>query len=656
MHSWMFLSSFKELRIDLLNKFTIKSLLHLGMEAFEGIIGKVVSTVAFIVSKYKISSYKATSVRLVDYYDSRRYEKEKQYFNSAHRYNSIRQGDLLNIDGSPIAYWVSEREIDIFKNGMKLNEIAAPRQGLATGDNERFLRNWYEVGLIDIGFRHENIESIHTSVHKWIPCNKGGPYRKWYGNNDIVIKFDTGSFEILKNQGNKLPSRQYYLLKGMTWSTLTTGPLSVRVCDKGFIFETKGSMCFPFDYDNLQYILGYLNSVLVSRFIKMLSPTIDYHEGPLGRLPIILNKGQKIKDLVDENIIISKTDWDSFETSWDFQKHPLLTHKNNASTLESAFTNWSNFAEAQFNQLKQNEEELNRIFIDIYGLQDELTPEVEDKDVTISKADREREIKSFISYAVGCMFGRYSLDEEGLIYAGGDFGDQFRVEKDTWQVNTKSGWQTSSIDIAKDNVIPIADDDYFEDDILERFIQFVTVSFGEEKLEENLRYIAETLGKKTNETSRIAIRRYFLRDFYKDHVRTYKKRPIYWLFDSGKQNGFKALIYMHRYDPFTVARVRTDYLHRLQNKYEAEINHLDVMIETSVTQRDKTAARKRKETIQKQIIECKTYDQAIAHVANQKIDIDLDDGVKVNYAKFQGVEIPQGEGKKPLKANLLAKI
>ena len=276
--------------------------------------------------------------------------------------------------------------------------------------------------------------------------------------------------------------------------------------------------------------------------------------------------------------------------------------------------------------------------------------------VKLREPEAERDIKSFISYAVGCMFGRYSLDEEGLIYAGGDFGDKFRLENGSWEINTKEGWKKSSIAIAKDNVIPIADGDYFEDDILERFVEFVSVSFGDKNLAENLEYIAETLGKKANETSKQAIRRYFLKDFYKDHVKTYKKRPIYWLFDSGRQNGFKALIYMHRYNPLTVARMRTDYLHKLQLKYEAEVRHLDILIGSNISDREKAQAKKRREEVLKKIQECRAYDQVIAHVADRRIDIDLDDGVKVNYAKFQEIEIPQGGGRKPLKADLLAKI
>ena len=412
--------------------------------------------------------------------------------------------------------------------------------------------------------------------------------------------------------------------------------------------------------------------------------------------------------------------------------------------LEEAYNHYKEFINNQFARLKANEEELNRIFIEIYGLQDELTPEVSDKDITITKVfdtkeetyddikgnsyilTREDVIKSFISYAVGCVFGRYSLDEEGLIYAGGEFSDKwlevsgqyylkevvYRYVREALEVNqgihtisinsqgfqgrtgdtdfdmyqteildaitngditrlVSRGWKnaecldwktihytltTNHYNVVKNNIVPIADGDYFEDDILERFVKFVKASFGAETLEENLEYIAETLSKRVNETSRQAIRRYFLRGFYKDHVRIYKKRPIYWLFDSGRQNGFKALIYMHRYNPFTLARVRTDYLHSLQKKYEGEINHLDILIDSDISNREKAAARKNKETILKQIQECRLYDEALAHVANQRIEIDLDDGVKVNYDKFQGIKIPQGEGRKPLKADLLAKI
>lgn len=358
-------------------------------------------------------------------------------------------------------------------------------------------------------------------------------------------------------------------------------------------------------------------------------------------LSIILEKEERLKSNVNNCIDKSNRDWDSFETLWNFKKHPIIDFKSN--NIENSFKSWSEFTEKQFKQLKANEEELSRIFIDIYGLQDELTPEVEDKDITIRKADRERDIKSFISYAVGCMLGRYSLDEEGLAFAGGEF-----------DINK---YKTFKADV--DGIIPINDAQYFEDDIVAKFAEFVKVVFGEDTLEENLNYIADTecFKRKSNETSRDCLRRYFLKGFMEDHLKIYQKRPIYWMFDSGKQNGFKALIYMHRYDESMVAKIRTDYLHALQRTYESEINRLENDINSDVVStKEKTNARKRKDTISKQLVECKAYDQIIAHVANQKISIDLDNGVKVNYQKFQGIGVPMGDGKKDLKVDLLFKI
>ena len=332
---------------------------------------------------------------------------------------------------------------------------------------------------------------------------------------------------------------------------------------------------------------------------------------------------------------ISQIDWDSFETSWDFQYHPLL---RKVPTISEAYVQWENECEEHFNQLKANEEELNRIFIDIYGLQDELTPEVEDKDITVRKADLSRDIHSFISYAVGCMFGRYSLDEEGLIYAGGE-----------WDSNR---YQTFIPDA--DNCIPITDEEYFSDDIVTRFVEFVKTVYGADTLEENLDFIANALGNK-GDTSREVIRNYFLKDFYADHLKVYQKRPIYWLFDSGKQNGFKALIYMHRYDADTVGRVRTDYLHRAQKYVETAMQSAQYTIDNASSASEKSKATKAVTKYTKQLAEMKIYDEAISHIANKRIEIDLDDGVKVNYAKFQGVEVAQ-EGKKALKVDLLAKL
>lgn len=645
MQSWMFLSSFEKMRQKILKHYYISSLVH--MENM--VMGIAFGTSATVFRNLTLKSYKGkyNHIKISDIgHDG----VPINFPIAGNRNFQYSQDDFCKLPRAIIAYWISENVSKIFPESKTLNDIVLPKKGFSSGDNDRFLRFWFETSNKALSF------NIHRRIIKWFPITKGGSYRKWYGNNEWVVNYENDGAEINVFTGSVMRNKSYYYRECISWNDTTSlGKIAFRYQPKGYIPNASGP-CVYGRHQELIYILSFVNTVVSEKILQIIAPTMKFEVGQIALLPIIYKKQEITNNLSYKNIKISKIDWDSFETSWDFQKHPFLTYRKNSTTIEEAFHNWSAFAESQFNQLKQNEEELNRIFIDIYSLQDELTPEVEDKDVTISKADRERDIKSFISYAVGCMFGRYSLDREGLIYAGGEFSEKFRLNNGTGEINTGDGWRQSSLQITGDNIIPIADGDYFEDDILERFTEFVRVSFGKETLEENLNYIAETLGLRASETPRQAIRRYFLRDFYKDHVRTYKKRPIYWLFDSGRENGFKALIYMHRYDPYTVARVRTDYLHKLQKKYEAEMNHLDILIDSNVSNREKTAARKRKENIRKQIQECRAYDQAIAHVANQRVELDLDDGVKVNYAKFQGVEIPQGEGKKPLTADLLAKI
>ncbi|WP_027621801.1 BREX-1 system adenine-specific DNA-methyltransferase PglX [Acetivibrio clariflavus] len=672
-NSWMFLRSYEKLRGMILNGATINSMVHLGPRAFEEIDGEVVRTTAFVLNNNVLNGYKGIYIRLVDIYKS--LDKEKEYFVLKNRYNGVKQNSFKRIPGSPIAYWCSEMVANSFIDGIILKNISEPKQGLITGNSSAFLRIWYEVNIENIGFKMKDREEAIVSKKKWFPINKGGEYRKWYGNNEYIVNWQNDGIEIknYKDEKGKLKSRpqniEYYFKKGLTWTKVTSAKFSVRFTEDGFIFSEAGMKIFVHD-NLLDYIGSFLNSNLVNVLLGALSETINYEQGNVARLPLKIcndiNINEKISHLFKTNVDISRVDWDSFENSWDFRKHPLLNYKFNGRTIEQAFNNWSAFAEEQFNQLKTNEEELNRIFIQIYGLQDELTPEVEDKDITIRKADRERDIKSFISYAVGCMFGRYSIDAEGLIYAGGDFKDKWKNEDGQWKVRKtvkddeskiiEDTWVNATFVPDMDNIIPITDDEYFEDDIVSRFVEFLKVTFGEETLEENLDYIADTIGRRTTETARQTIRRYFLKEFYKDHVQVYQKRPIYWLFDSGKEDGFKALIYMHRYDELAVARVRTDYLHKLQKSYEAEVKRLDIIIDSNASQREKANARKKREKILKQMEECLQYDQVIAHVANQRIKIDLDDGVKVNYAKFQGIEVPQGEGRKPLKADLLAKI
>ena len=452
------------------------------------------------------------------------------------------------------------------------------------------------------------------SVGKWFPYNKGGDFRKWYGNNEYLINYGNDGEEI-KAYGHLVPrSLKYQFRESVTWNKITSGTTAFRYKPVGTMFDVGGLSLFPNLKNDLMYILGLCNSVVVNRFLKIISPTLNCETGHVASLPIIVKKEDLVKQMVYDNISLSKSDWDAFETSWDFTKHPLLRNK---PTISEAYAEWEAECNARFAQLKANEEELNRIFINIYGLQDELTPEVEDKDVTVRKADLQRDIKSLLSYAVGCMFGRYSLDVEGLAFAGG-----------TWD---ESKYVTFKPD--EDNVIPITDEDYFEDDIIGRLIAWLKVVYGAETLEENLRFIADALGT-SGDTARQKIRNYFLKDFFKDHCKIYQKRPIYWLYDSGKQNGFKALIYMHRYNADTSGQVRAEYLGKMEETYESEINRMQDIMDNGAG-REVALAGKRKEKLQKQLHECRDYDAVLGHIALASIAIDLDDGVKVNYVKVQ---------------------
>ncbi|WHY83728.1 BREX-1 system adenine-specific DNA-methyltransferase PglX [Siminovitchia fortis] len=560
-------------------------------------------------------------------------EKAVRFFNKNRQYYLAQEG-LLEIPGFPIAYWLSEKTIKLFQS-KKLLKYGKASEEVKTGNNEEFIRNWFEVCLKKIMF------DINSVNYKWVPYHKGGEFRKWYGNLDWVINWEKDGKEIKSAENSGFQGRSMYFKGVISWSKVTSRGISIRYLPTNVLFDS-GSPSFKSNSDIEYYVMGFLNSVVSYYFLKSINPTLNLQVGNVESLPFIYTekKDKSIVKLVEACLEISKADWDSFETSWDFKVHPLVEFRQAASRIAEAFANWQAEAERRFQTLKANEEELNRIFIGLYGLEDELTPGVEDKDVTVRRADVLRDVKSFLSYAVGLMFGRYSLDEEGLVFAGGEF-DLGRYE--TFVPDA-------------DNVIPIADEMYFEDDIVSRFVDILKIVFGDEHLEDNLDFIADTLTRRANETSRQRIRRYFLKEFYKDHLQIYQKRPIYWLFDSGKQDGFKALVYLHRYEPGLAARVRTDYLHAQQRKYEEEIERMDILLESDVSKQEKTRARKNKEKLQKQLLECQSYDQIIAHVANQKPDLDLDDGVKVNYAKFQNIEIPQGEGKKPLKGNVLAKI
>lgn len=647
-HTWMFLSRAEKLRRNLAQH-NMVSMVHLGARAFDEIGGEVVQTTSFVFRKSELLEYKGIYCRTISGMNEK--EKEKYFFEKNNRF-LFEQSKIELIPGYIWAYWISEEFINNFKYH-KFDDVVNSRVGLDTGDNEKYLRCWYETNNQRICYDTESAEKLHSySMYRYVPHTKGGSYRKWYGNFEYVIKFDSISYTELLEQGNHLPSRQYYFIEGLTW-TRVSSKFAVRYTPKGMVFNSACPTIFV-DKIWLNYTLGLLNSIVIKAYAELLSPTINFQAGDIGKIPFIKNDKAlpKISELVNDNIYISKLDWDSFETSWEFKRHPLLSviPRNSALfnntddfDLAESYTCWENECNERFNQLKANEEELNRIFIDIYGLQDELMPEVENKDVTVRKADLQRDIKSLISYAVGCMFGRYSLNEEGLIYAGGEWDD--------------SRYTTFQPD--KDNIIPITDEEYFEDDIVSRFCDWLKTAFGTKSFDTNMDFIAKALGNK-GDTSREVIRNYFLNDFFKDHCNIYSvtgsgKRPIYWLFDSGKQNGFKALIYMHSYDADTVGRVRTDYLHKAQKYVETAMQSAQYTLDNASSSSEKSKATKSITKYMKQLAEMQIYDEAIAHVANQRIEIDLDDGVKVNYAKFQGVEVAQ-EGKKALKVDLLAKI
>jgi len=613
-HSWMFLSSFEKLRSKILLTDTV-NMTHLGTRAFDAIGGEVVQATTFILRKCHIADYIGAYVRLVEIVGEN--EKRDGFLNSQNRFYAT-QEKLAKIPGMPIAYWVSEKAAGNYIHKRLVSSVAETKQGFKTGNNDQFLRLWFEVPFIS-----SFLTCTVPETKKWFPCNKGGSYRKWYGNLEYVVNWENDGYEVCnyKDDKGKLLSRpqnlSYNFREGLTWSSISSGPISLRYSSPQMMFESKGSGCFVKDNGDLYPLQGFLNSKVGMLYIGAIAPTLDYSEGSLLKLPYIDHDKEAVECLVKQCIELAKYDWDSFETSWNFKTHPLLTYKNSSKVMD-AFNNWFAFTENKFNKLKANEEDLNRIFIDIYGLQYELTPEVDDKDVTTRKADLGRDIRSFVSYAVGCMFGRYSLDVDGLAYAGGQWDD--------------SKYSTFIPD--KDNILPITDEEYFEGDIVGLFVAFVKKVYGTETLEQNLDFIAKAMGNRGN-TSREIIRNYFVKDFFKDHCKIYQKRPIYWLFDSGKADGFKALIYMHRYNENTIGNLRIDYLHRMQRVYDSEIARMQESINNSTNAREVAAAEKRKDKLIKQLKETKDYDEKIAHLALARIAIDLDDGVKVNYEKVQ---------------------
>ena len=602
---WMFIQSYEKMRNYLYSQATIETLIQFEYSAFEE---ATVPVCTFAFQNRHVQK-KGCYLRLVDFRGGMEVQRQKTLEAIKNHdcgfYYEQNADNFSKIPGSPVAYWLNENVVQTFKNNY-ISQYATSNGQNITGNNNKYLRLFWEVD-------YNNINKDY-----WAKCARGGGYRKYYGNDDNVILWtDEARHHYRQDSIARIIPENLRFKNGITWSYITSGIPSFRKLWDDELFEKAGTSIFIDNIDYLNGILGLLNSIVSSELLKLISPTINCQVRDVFSIPIAKDvlSSNIISELVEWNIELEKKEWDAFETSWDFQHHPLL---RKVPTIAEAFNQWQAECDDRFNHLKSNEEELNRIFIDIYGLQDELTPEVEDKDVTVRKADLGRDIRSFISYAVGCMFGRYSLDVDGLAYAGGE-----------WDASKYVSFAAD-----KDNIIPICDDEYFEDDIVGLFVEFVKTVYGADTLDENLKFISDALGGKGQPKD--VIRNYFLSDFYSDHCKIYQKRPIYWLFDSGKKNGFKALIYMHRYQPDTIARIRTDYVHEQQARYRTAIADLEQRIANASTG-ERVKLNRKLTTLQAQDTEIRTYEEKIHHLADQMIFIDLDDGVKKNYAIFQDV-------------------
>ena len=652
-HSWMFLSSFEKLREKMMLTETV-NMAHLGARAFEEIGGEVVQTTAFVRCANHVDGYKGTYCRLIE--PTSQQGKEDMFLAGENRFTAA-QDNFSKIPGSPIAYWLSNSIFDLFAlSTHNIREYSFGEGKNVTTNNAKYILFSWEVDVHKIG----------AFEYKWLPCAMGGEYRRWYGNIVNVIDWSENARQFYRsNPAGRIIREEFWRMPGVTWGKIGSGSPSFRILGKNQIYQETAIL--QNDESDSFFILAVLNSKVSTFFLNFLAPTMNFQLQDICAIPLpseVFEHKSEIEKIAKDCTELSSTDWDSFEISRDFEKHPICKYRHSVSKLriepdwihqsyylKDAYQAWEYQCNLRFDKLRENEEKINRIFIDIYGLQDELKPEVEEKDVTVRKADLQRDIKSLLSYAVGCMFGRYSIYKDGLLFAGEPYSLQAFVDKMNDRPGTISAdeleraYRNEGVVVDEmffpdaDNVIPITDEEYLDDDIVSRLCAWLKAVYGADTLETNLDYIAKALGNKGS-TSREIIRNYFLNDFFKDHCQTYSvagsgKRPIYWLFDSGKQNGFKALIYLHRYTPDTIGNLRVDYLHKMQRVYESEIGRMQDMIDHSTNSREVAVSTKRKEKLQKQLKECRDYDEMIAHLALNRIELDLDDGVKVNYRKIQ---------------------
>ena len=670
---WMFIKSYEELRKIFIEGKTISSLVQLEYSGFED---ATVPICTFVLQN-SYTDKKGEYIKLSDFKGPKNQPiktlEAVKNPNCNWRFQA-KQKDFEKIPGSPIAYWVSDKVREIFEKNQKLGDIGEGKQGLATADNNRFLRLWNEVNYNKIGYNMANSEEALESKKKWFPYNKGGEFRKWYGNQEYLVNWENDGYEIKNfyDGKGKLRSRpqntEYYFKESISWTDITSSGNSFRYYPKGFLYDVTG-MSYFINESKQKNLLGVLNNKLIYTITKILNPTLHLQIGDLVKVPYFIIKNEKFNNLVQENINISKEEWDSRETSWDFEKLSLI---DGSIDLKTAYENYCNHWRDNFVQLHKNEEELNRLFIEIYDLQDEMDEKVAFEDITILKKEakiveidnsipknfssesekylydrgislefnKDELVKQFLSYAIGCIMGRYSINKSGLIMANSD--DILELSENRFIVKGTDGEIRQEIESKflpdEFGIIPITDEKDFSNDIVEKLKEFIKLVYGEENLKDNLNFIAEALGNKDNKSAEEIIRAYFIKDFYSDHLQRYQKRAIYWLMNSGKKNAFSCLFYMHRYEPLTVARVRTDYLIPYQEMLENKRNFIERQLS------DDDISAKEKKNIEKQLKELDTllkelreYANEVKHIAEQKIPLDLDDGVNVNYEKLGAI-------------------
>ena len=605
MQSWMFLSSFEVMREKLLSKRTISSFIQIGYNSFPELNSKIAQACVFSIINNHILNFTGSYINL----NSAPQAADKDYIFLEQKneltHNACQDG-FKKISGCPLAYWVSVKVREIFENSEKVLNISEPKQGSTIGDNEKFLRLWFEIGRFE-------------SEGKWKKCLKGGSYRKWFGNREYLVNWGVDGKEIINNGKSTIRNKDFIFKPGIEWGRITSSLNSFRIFEQDYFCESASGALY-LDKSREPYLLGFLNSKIASYLLGIINPTLTAQSGDIARLPFI---NVDCKALVNDMVCIAKTDWNNYEISWDFTENPLICQNQTAS--KAAFEQWQTHNRVAIDEMQRLEEENNRLFIEAYGLQDELTPEVPEDQITLTRADQEKDIQRLISYAIGCMMGRYSLDEPGLIYAHAG-----NVDFDPSRY--------PSFPADEDGILPLTDQEWFKDDATNRFREFLLAVWGEETLQQNLEFVAESLTlssfkPKKGETSLDTVRRYLSNQFYKDHLQTYKKRPIYWLFSSGKQKAFEALVYLHRYNDSTLARMRTEYVSPLLSKYSAYADQLNQQLQDA-SSAEATRIKKDIQTLEKKQTELRQFDDKLKHYADMRIKLDLDDGVKVNYGKF----------------------